>query len=312
MEHTKIDSAVNGKNREAVLRLGFADFDVRTVTHDGVEIGYRVRGNGPAVVLIHGYPQSGYEWRHIAHELSSRFRVIVPDYRGAAGSSKPEVGYDKRTMAADIHAVALDAGAEIAHVVGHDIGMMVAYAYARSFASETATLTLLDGVIPGTPMFANFIASGRAWHFGFHNEVDLAAQLLAGRESIYFDWIFDGNTVVKEAIGAEERAFYVREAQAPGALKAGLRTYAAVAEDGVENEKVLKRDGKLSMPVLALGGAFSLGPMMGAITAEIASNFAVDIIEGAGHFIAEEKPAAILRALTDFYEKNENAVNVTM
>lgn len=287
-----------------ILGKGFADFQLKTVTADGVSIGYRVAGEGPVVVLIHGFPESGYEWREIANELVKTNRVVVPDYRGAYGSSKPETGYDKATMARDIHGVMLAEGVTTAHVVGHDIGMPIAYAYARQYPGETTTLSLLDGIVPGTAAYQAVIASGNAWHFGFSAEVDFATKLLTGRENLYVDRIFDNFTVVKTAITSDERAFYITALRAPGALVASLKTYAAFAQDAEQNQTWFGAEGMLSMPVLVAGGEASLGALATMTATEIALDPYVGIIRGAGHFVAEEQPDALIALLREHFARS--------
>ena len=288
------------QHTEALAR-GFEGFDLRSVTRDGVSIGYRVAGTGPAVLLVHGWPQSGYTWHQVAADLVADHTVVVPDYRGAAGSDKPDGGYDKATMAADLHAVLVDAGISVAHVVGHDIGMMVAYAFARQFPDATATLTLMDGFVPGTPMFGTIMSSLGPWHFGFHSQVDLAVAMVTGRERAYFDYWYDSVMVDPTRMSDADRDFYAAQFQAPGALAAGFRTYqAATTVDAAENERVLAGDGRLTLPVLGIGGAASLGPYLGAVLADVADDAATVSIEGAGHFLAEEDPGAVAMALREF------------
>ncbi len=247
--------------RTAALGLGFDGFNLQAVNNDGVTLGYRIAGSGPTVLLVHGWPQSGYEWRQTAADLVQDHRVIVPDSRGAAGSDKPDAGYDKSTMASDLRAVLADANADDAHVVGHDIGLMVAYAFARRYPEITKTLTLIDAFVPGAPMSKMILSSLGPWHFGFHSQVDLATTIVAGRERAYFDFFFDGVSVDPSLITAEDRDFYVAAAQQPGALAAGFKTYAAATTvDSAENEEVLARDGRVTLPVLGIGGSASLGP----------------------------------------------------
>lgn len=283
------------------LERGFEGFEVRRAVHDGVGIGYRLRGQGPAVLFVHGYPQSGYEWHAVAADLANDHLVIVPDYRGAAGSDKPAGGYDKATMAADLYAVLLDADAESAHVVGHDIGLMVAYAFARAYPGATRTLSLIDGIVPGTSMFTAMMSSLGPWHFGFHSQVDLATAVVRDHERVYFDWLFDNHMTNPAAITEADRDFYVEAARAPGALAAGFRTYeAATTVDSLANEKTLAADGQLSMPVLGIGGAMSLGAYQDAILGEVAFDLRTILIEDAGHFLAEEKPQEVSTALRSF------------
>lgn len=297
-------SLQNSAQQTQTLARGFEGFDLRRVDRDGVSLGYRIAGEGPAVLLIHGWPQTGYTWHQIAARLSGSYTVIVPDYRGAGASDKPAGGYDKATMAADLHAVIADAGISQAHVVGHDIGTMVAYSFARQFPDATTTLSLLDGFVPGTPMFSTIMSSLGPWHFGFHSQVDLAVSLVSGREREYFDYWYTAVMVDPQLVSDADRDFYADQFRAPAALAAGFRTYeAATSVDISENESVLAANGKLSLPVLGIGGASSLGPYFGAVLADIADDITVVSIEGAGHFLPEEKPDDVATVLREFFEK---------
>jgi len=288
-------------DRTAVLARGFDGFDIRAATHDGVSIGYRVAGTGPGVLLVHGWPQNGHTWHTIAADLARDHRVVVPDYRGAAGSDKPTAGYDKATMAADLHAVLSDAGVDEAHIVGHDIGMMVAYAFARGYPAATRTLTLIDGLVPGTPMFTTVMSSLGPWHFGFHSQVELATAMVTGRERAYFDHFFDTNMVDPSAMTGADRDFYATAFQTPGALAAGFRTYAAATTiDAEDNARTLATGGKLTVPVLGIGGAASVGPWLDAILTEVGDDVRTTSVAGAGHFLPEENPRAIIDALRSF------------
>lgn len=288
------DATASDDDRRQALRRGFAGFDIRTATSaDGTRIGYRVAGTGEAVLLIHGFPQSGYEFRDLAAALARDHRVIVPDYRGAAGSDVPPDGYDKRTMAADLRAVVLDADAGPAHVIGHDIGTTLAFAYARDHTDAVSTLTLVDGIVPGTATLQGIVASGHAWHFGFHREVALATALIQGRERVYVDWMIDGNTVDPTTMGDEDRGFYARGLARPGATAAAMQTYATwFQQDASDNQDFLARVGKLTLPVLAVGGQHSLGPFMAAVAEDVATDVTSAVVADAGHFVPEEQPEA--------------------
>jgi len=283
-----------------LLAAGFPGFRVGLCPVGDEVIGYRVAGSGPDVLLVHGFPQTGYEWRDVASALAEHFRVIVVDCRGAGGSSKPAGGYDKSTMARDVRAVLDHLGSTAAHIVGHDIGMMVAFAYARQFESDTTTLTMMDAVIPGTPLFTQLVTANPPWHFLFHRNVELATALVRDRERLYFDHFFDTFMVDRASVPDADRDFYVQCMRAPGALEAGIKGYAAFPGDGVENLAWLEGGGRLTMPVLMLGGAASLGPYMKALGEEVADDVTTVVIDDAGHFVAEEKPAEVVGALSTF------------
>lgn len=297
-------STQNSERQTQTLARGFDGFDLRRADRDGVSLGYRIAGEGPAVLLIHGWPQTGYAWHRVAANLSDSYTVMVPDYRGAGASDRPADGYDKATMAADLYAILADAGISRAHVVGHDIGTMVAYAFARQFPDATVTMSLLDGFVPGTPMFATMMSSLGPWHFGFHSHVDLAVSLVSGREREYFDYWYNVAMVDPALLSVADRDFYADQFRAPDALAAGFRTYqAATSVDVAENEGVLAANGKLTLPVLGIGGASSLGPYLGAVLADIADDISVVSLDGAGHFLPEENPDDVTAALRGFFEK---------
>lgn len=288
--------------RTAALRRGFDGWQIGTVDHDGTRVGYRVAGDGPTVLLIHGFPESGYEWHRVAPLLTNRYRVVVPDYRGAAGSDIPADGYDKTTMAADLHAVISSlspSGEHAIHVVGHDIGTTIAYAYARRYGTGVRSLALIEGVVPGTAMLQAIVASGSAWHFGFHQQIDLATALISGREDIYVGYFLDAFLIDPTNVGIEDRRFYADALRRPGAVRAAVSTYAAwFGEDADVNRAHLEQHGRLQVPTLALGGDRSMGPAMAPIAADIADNVTPASIS-AGHFLVEEEPDEVSRQLLD-------------
>ena len=278
-------------------------FDVRSAQHDGVRIGYRVAGQGAPLVLLHGFPQTGYAWHAVARALVVDHRVIVVDNRGAGGSDKPQDGYDKLTMAADVRAVLAEAGVVRAHLVGHDIGAMVAYAFARRYADASLSLTMMESGAAGTPVYDSF--TQLMWHFGFHGQVDLASTLVRGRERAYFDHFFDTYTVDPGAVPAADRDFYAEAAQAPGALPAMFRTYAAIsAVDAPHNSAELAAHGRLTLPVLGLGGATSVGGGIEPLLADVAEDRTTLVVPDSGHYLLEEQPAAVAAAVRSFVARH--------
>lgn len=289
-------TGVDAAARIAVLERGFPGFEVGTVTSGDTTIAYRVAGDGPTVLLIHGFPESGLEWRHVAPILAQCYRVVVPDYRGAAGSDVPADGYDKTTMAADLHAVVTELGDPAAHVVGHDIGTTLAYAYARTYA-DVRSLTLIEGVVPGTAMLDAIVAGGSAWHFAFHQQVDLATTLISGREDVYVDYFFDTFLTDPSIVDAAARQFYADALRRPGAVRAAVSTYAAwFGPDADDNRAHVEQHGLLSIPTLALGGEMSMGGAMAAIARDVASTVTPATI-AAGHFLTDEAPDDVARIL---------------
>jgi pimeloyl-ACP methyl ester carboxylesterase len=156
-----------------------------TANVNNVRLHYVMGGRGEPVVLLHGFAETWYMWRHIMPELAKHYTVIVPDLRGAGDSDKPATGYDKRTLAEDVHQLVRQLGHQRLFLVGHDIGLMVAYAYAAAHPADVRRLALLDAPIPGTKVFEDMERSPRVWHFAFHNVQNLPESLVAGRERIY-------------------------------------------------------------------------------------------------------------------------------
>ena len=233
----------------------------------------------------------------------------APDYRGAGASSKPPDGYDKRTMAADIHRLLRDhlGIAGPVTMVGHDIGMMVAYAFASSFPGSTERLVLMEAPLPGTAVYDRMVATPRLgnmplWHFFFHNAQDsLAEALTAGRERLYLRHFYDRLAFNQDAIGPADLDRYAMSFEAAGAMRAGFELYRAFDRDGEDNRAALKRSGKLAMPVLALGGASSFfAPVAGEMLGEVADTVTTAAIPECGHWVAEENPRALLEHILDF------------
>lgn len=269
---------------------------------NGVRIRYVRGGQGEPVVLIHGWPQTWYEWRLIMPRLAEHYDVIAVDLRGAGGSSRPSAsaGYDSRTLATDVRELLRHLGFETAHVVGHDIGMLVAYAYAVTFPAEVQTLTIIDGVAVGIePYSTEFLRSPRSWNFGFNQTGDLAERLTAGREDVILNYLFDNNSDDPSRITSEAREEYVRAYSEPGAFRAALEWYLAFPKDAEFNIAAAHL-GKLKMPVLTLGGAQAMGPIMVPMMNQLAEDVRGAILPACGHYVPEEQPKMLVDHLSDF------------
>jgi pimeloyl-ACP methyl ester carboxylesterase len=271
----------------------------------GVRIHYVTAGAGPrTAILLHGFPQTWWEWRRLIPLLAEAgFRVVAPDYRGAGHSSRPAGGYDKRTMADDIFRLAhehLRIEAPVA-LVGHDIGLMVAYAFAQAHRDRVSHLVLADAPLPGTAVFDRMRADPRVWQFAFHNVRDLPEMLIAGRERLYLQFMIGQRLCNPAAIDERDLDLYASAYAAPGALRAGLELYRAFDRDIADNREILQRAGKLTLPVLALGGEIStLGPLMEEMMREVAEDVTSFRVPGTAHFLAEENPSALAVCLLDF------------
>lgn len=281
------------------LTHGMADIEPSLRLH------YVTAGEGPrTVVLLHGFPQTWWEWRHVIPALAAEgLGIIAPDYRGAGHSWRPVGGYDKATMAHDIHRLVRDhlGVEEPITIVGHDIGLMVAYAYAQRYRDETARLVVMDAPLPGTAVFDQLRSDPRVWHFAFHNARDVAEMLVAGRERQYLQTFFTARVFDPSAITDEDLDLYASAYAAPGAMRAGFELYRAFDQDAEDNREALRRHGKLAIPVLAIGGAISTS---GAVVEEMMREVADDVtglrVPETAHWIPEERPQAVVDALLRF------------
>lgn len=286
-----------------MLTHGMADIE------PGVRLHYVAAGDGDrTVVLLHGFPQTWWEWRHVTPPLvDAGFRVIVPDYRGAGHSSRPDVGYDKRTMANDIHRLLREhlRIAEPVVVAGHDIGLMIAYAYAQAYRKDVSHLVIMDAPLPGTTVFDRLRSDPRVWHFAFHGARDVAEMLVAGRERQYLQYFFNVRIFDPSAISNEDFDVYTSAYSAPGAMRAGFEVYRAFDHDAADNREALKQNGKLTVPVLAVGGAISTS---GSLVEEMMKEVAEDVtglrVPRTAHWIPEENPTVLTEGLLKFLQRD--------
>ena len=265
-----------------------------------VRLHYVTAGQGPAVVLIHGWPQTWYMWRGIIPALAARYRVIVPDLRGLGDSSRPVGGYDKKTVAQDIWRLAHDVlGERRLYVVGHDWGGPVAYALAAQHRDAVRRMVIFDVPVPGdgTPV----MFSGR-WHHGLHWELDFPEALTAGREDVYLGFFYRTFGARPDAISEEAQREYLRTYRQPGAMRAGFNLYRATPQDVADNE-AFQAEGKLAMPILVYGGAQGRG--RGPLAMESWQRVALDVRGGVadacGHWIPEERPEWVVQQLLAFF-----------
>lgn len=274
---------------------------------DGVRIRYGIAGVGPStLLLIHGYPETSLAWRKVVKPLVDLgYRLIIPDLRGAGGSSRPLSGYDKATLADDCaNVLSAEAITGQILVVGHDIGMMVAYAFARRYAHLTQGLVVMDAPLPGTNVFDRVsLDDKRVWHFHFHQAQDIPEALTYGRESIYLERFWHDLAYNSGAIEAAAKASYLESFAGPGGMRAGFELYRSFAQDAEENRNLLERDGRLILPVLALAGAASaFAAIMDEMMKEVAEIVVSEVIDQAGHWIAEENPQLLVKVLDRFFK----------
>ena len=272
-----------------------------------VRLHYVTAGDGPPVVLLHGWPQTWYEWRHVIPALAEHHRVIAPDLRGLGDSSRPEGGYDKKTVAGDVwELVDSELGQTRFQLVGHDWGGPTAYALAAAHPEMVAGLVIIDVVIPGDG--GDFSQGGRRWHHQFHMTPDLPEALILGREEIYLRWFYRTFGHRPDAISENDIAEYLRTYAQPGAMRAGFEYYRALPRDAADNAEIVARF-KLPMPVLAIGGGGGRG--RGAEPEQslrrVATNVRGEIIGACGHWVPEEQPERLARLLLTFFANGEGS-----
>jgi pimeloyl-ACP methyl ester carboxylesterase len=276
------------------IPAGFAEHYANV---NGVKLHYYIGGKGKVVVLLHGYAETSHMWNPIMPRLVENHTLIVPDLRGAGDSSKPESGYDKKNMAVDIHAIAVSLGFHIVEVVGHDIGLMVAYAYAAQFPQETERLVLMDAFLPGVGDWKNVWLMRDLWHFHFHGEVPLA--LVKGRERIYFEHFWnDFAADPKHSVPEADRRFYAKEYAKPGGMRAGFEYFKNFEQDAKDFAELSKTP--LSMPVLVMTGEKASGNFLIEQAKLVATNVQGQIVAGSGHWLIEEAPGKVIPALVAF------------
>ncbi|MFL6698605.1 MAG: alpha/beta fold hydrolase [Vitreoscilla sp.] len=275
-----------------------APFAAREIPANGTTLHVRSGGHGPAVVLLHGYGETGDMWIPLATELVKDHQVIVPDLRGLGLSAKPPGGFDKKNQAADVTAVMDALGVAKADVVAHDIGNMVAFQVAAQAPQRVRKLVLIDAPVPGVGPWDEVLKNPLLWHFRFGGP-DME-RLVAGRERIYLDRFWNEFSANPAHFTEAARQHYAALYALPGAMHSGFAQFAAFDQDAVDNGAFLARGGRLKMPVLAVGGQKSFGPMMATVMRAAADDVTEAQVPDSGHWIMEENPGATTRIVTDF------------
>src|SRR5258707_1083450 len=263
---------------------------------EGADIFVRWAESGPVVVLIHGYAETSDSWAPLAADVMKDHTGVVPDLRGIGRSSKPADGYDKKTQAKDMRAVVTSLGYDKTFVVAHDIGNMVAYAYAAIYPDKVERLVVMDAPIPGIDPWTEILQNPGVWHFNFHGPD--AERLVAGRERIYFDRIWNDFTADSGKPDEDTRNFFAATYAQPGGMRAGFAQFTAFSQDAKDN-KVFERT-KLTMPVMAVGGEKSFGPLQAVIMRHVATNVQQEVVAGSGHWLMEEKPEYTVALIRKF------------
>ena len=277
------------------------DYTHHKTTVNGILMHYVIGGKGDPVVLLHGWPETWYEWRHIIPQLiDNNYTVIAPDMRGFGDSEKPQIGYDTKTVAEDIYQLVKKLGNSKIYIVAHDWGGPVAYSYAAAHPQDVRKMVILDTLLPGFGLeeAANFSPKG-LWHLSFHAVRDLPEKLIDGKEDIYLNWFYDW-TYNQSAITSEDREEYIKQYSKPGAMRAGFEYYRTVFEDSEQNKEYANK--KLEIPILTIGGEAGIGNFTATSFQKVANNVTGITLSNTGHFIPEERPNFLTKQILEFFK----------
>jgi pimeloyl-ACP methyl ester carboxylesterase len=264
---------------------------------NGIRLHYLGAGEGEPVILLHGYAQNSHMWRPLIVELAKTRTVIAPDLRGFGQSAKPAGGYDKKSMAQDIHTLATSLGFARAGICGHDIGLMVAYAYAAQYPAEVERIALMDAFLPGVGEWNNVFLLRDMWHFHFFGETPL--KLVKGRERIYFEHFWNGFAAnPKKSVSEADRRFYAKSYAQPGAMAAGFEVFRAFVQDAKDFAELAGT--KLTMPMLVLTGEKASGEFLIQQGRIVASNVEGVVVKGSGHWLMDEARDQVVPKLVSF------------
>jgi pimeloyl-ACP methyl ester carboxylesterase len=262
----------------------------------GADIVVRSGGTGPVVVLIHGYAETSDSWAPLATELVKSYTVVVPDLRGIGSSSRPAGGYDKKTQAADIRAVITTLGFDRTFIISHDIGVMVAYAYASLYPDKVERLVVMDAPLPGIAPWDDIVKDHKLWHFSFWGPDE--ERLVQGRERIYLDRIWNDFSASPSQPDEATRKFYAAQYAKPGAMRSGFAHFKAFSQDAEDNRTFQRT--KLAMPVLAVGAEKSFGATEAVVMRNVAVNVREAVVPNSGHWLMEESPAYTVALIRDY------------
>jgi len=272
-------------------------FVSRTAEIDGVKLHYTTGGHGPSLILLHGYAETSRMWNPILPVLGEKFTVIAPDLPGIGDSEIPANGMDMKTAAIRIHALARSLGIEKARVVGHDIGLMVAYAYAAQFPAEVEKLVVMDAFLPGVGDWGAVYNNPGIWHFRFNGPTPEA--LVQGRERLYFEYFWNDLAADKtRSLPEDDRKAYAAAYARPGRMRAGWAYFVSFQQAAKDFAQLSET--KLTMPVLAIGGDKSLGDFLAQQMKLVASDVTAVVLKNTGHWILEENPKETTDALVKF------------
>jgi len=287
-------------------------FSHRLASVNGIQLHYVIGGHGNPLVLLHGWPETWYEFRLVMPALAKNYTVIVPDLRGLGDSSKPTTGYDGKTVAEDIHQLVTKLGFKTIYLAGGDVGAVIAYPYAAAHPTEVKKLVVWEAPIVGlTPPGAKPV-----WWFSFHQVPDLPEALVNGKELTYLSWFYHNLAYNPAAITQAAINEYVSHYSAPGGMRAGFAYYRALPQDAIENMNYSKT--KLTMPVLALGGGYDpyfggnfTTPLIAPSIKMAAQNVQTVIVPNSGHWIPEEQPQFFVKQLANFFGGSGNTTKTS-
>jgi pimeloyl-ACP methyl ester carboxylesterase len=281
----------------AVLPAHAQGVTERSASVNGVRINYKIAGSGPVVVLLHGYTQTSHMWLPLIPQLSATHTVIAPDLRGIGGSERTAGGYDKKTMAKDVRELVHKLGHKQVMLVGHDIGLMVAYAYAAQYPGEVSKVVLMDAFLPGVGEWTTVWLLRDLWHFHFHGETPLA--LVKGRERIYFEHFWNDFAADRtKSIPETDRRLYAAAYARDDGMRAGFEVFKNFEQDAKDFAAFATR--KLDMPFLVLTGEKASGTFLIEQTRLVATNVTGVVVKGSGHWLMEEAPQQVIPAIVDF------------
>jgi pimeloyl-ACP methyl ester carboxylesterase len=268
---------------------------------NGVKLHYLVAGKGDPVVLLHGFAETSHMWLPLIAKLADKHTVIAPDLRGFGESAAPSDGYTKAAMAQDIRALVKSLNYDRIRLVGHDIGLMVAYAYAAQYPAEVDRLVLMEAFLPGVGEWNKVFLLRDLWHFHFYGTTPLA--LVTGRERIYLEHFWnDFAADPKKSVSEKDREFYARAYAQPGHMAAGMEVFRAFPKDAEDFANFAKT--KLPMPLLVLSGEKAGGPFLIEQGRMVATNVDGVLIKGAGHWLMEEAPDQVIPQLVEFLDRD--------
>src|ERR1700734_1906070 len=269
----------------------------RTAEIDGAKLHYMTAGHGTPLILLHGYAETSLMWKPIIPVLAERFTVIAPDLPGIGDSDIPADGLDMKSAAIRIHDLAKSLGVENAEVVGHDIGLMVAYAYAAQFPAEVTKLVLMDAFLPGVPGWEPVYNNPNIWHFRFNGPTP--EHLVKGRERIYFDYFWNDFAADKtHSIPEVDRRAYAAAYARPGRMHAGWAYFVSFQQAAKDFAQLSQT--KLTMPVLTIGGEKANGTLLGEQMKIVATDAKMVVLKNTGHWVLEERPKETTDALIKF------------